>query len=198
MAEDDSTQDYVDVLSAENVKLENKLDDLKDEFVDNDIQSAIKPNVHVHQELAEYKAVINKLKEQNDFLLIENKKLNAMVENKSREITDLEKSNETKTKVADKINKNLREAKEKFDKEKKEIVKNHKIEVKYWRKLLGEETKTKIKLKEELEDQKNSDCDTPKSTSSKTELKKQIVNKKSNNKQSIEENVNSVYSNAIF
>ena len=49
----------------------------------------------------------------------ENEKLNALIENKSREITDLEKSNEIKTEVADKMNKNLREVKEKFNKEKR-------------------------------------------------------------------------------
>ena len=44
----------------------------------------------------------------------------------------------------------------------------------------------------------NHDCDTSDRTSSKTNLKKQIVNRKSDNKQSIEDNAYSVYSNATL
>ena len=60
-----------------------------------------------------------------------------------------------KTEVAEKINKSLKGVlKEEFAKEKLEILRNHKTEVKYWKNELGGEKKTNVKLNEKLEDKK--------------------------------------------
>ena len=155
----------------ENVKKENRLPDVKLEFTKHD--------EHPHQELADCKAAMNKLNEENE-------KLKTSIENKDCEIIDLERSNKVKNEVADQLKKNLKEVKEKFHKERTELIKNHKKEVKYWRTQLGEETKMKIKLKEKLEGPK----DTTKNMLTKTKLKKQSVNKNSENNPAIEENPN--------
>lgn len=68
------------------------------------------------------------------------------VEAQNTEIKDLDISNKTAKEVSNKLRKELRETKANFKKEKMAIMKNHKTEIKYWRKQLGEQTKAKIKL----------------------------------------------------
>ena len=161
------------------VKKENPLDDVNQVFDKQNNLRSTKPDEHLYHELAEYKSAINKLTEEKDHLINENEKLNLSIKEKDREIMDLERANKVKSEVADKIKKNLKEVKEKFQKEKTDITRNHKLEVKYWRKQLGEETKTKIKLKEKLEDPKNN-------TKPETKSKKRIFKKKSDNNKTIE------------
>ena len=66
------------------------------------------------------------------------------------DIQDLEKSKKKSDEISNKIKKQLSDAQFKFKKEKEEILKEHRKEVKGWRKDLGEETKLKIKLQEKL------------------------------------------------
>ena len=81
----------------------------------------------------------------------ENGRLKTIAENQNDEIKELEHSNKIKKEVSDKINRKLTELKVKFNNEKNEILRKHKVEVKYWKKELGEETKAKIKLVEKLQ-----------------------------------------------
>ena len=143
-----------EALHAQKYKLENELANVKREFAStvhehekllNDIRATIKSEESDKQELVECKAAI-------DNLLKENEKLKVTALNKESEIKDLESSIKIKTEVAEKLNKNLKEVKEKFKQEKAEILVNHKTEVKSWRKKLGEETKSKITLRKKLED----------------------------------------------
>ena len=66
------------------------------------------------------------------------------------EICDLKPANKNSTKISNKLNKELCDLKTKFKKEKIVILEEHRAEIKYGRKELGEETKLKIKLEEQL------------------------------------------------
>ena len=68
----------------------------------------------------------------------------------SLDLQDLEKSKKKSDEISNKLKKQLSDAQCKFKKEKDEILKEHRKEVKGWRKDLGEETKLKIKLQEKL------------------------------------------------
>ena len=60
-------------------------------------------------------------------------------------------SSKVKAEVFNNLRKELTEVKTKFNKEKNELMKNHKIEVKHWRKELGDEKRITVKLREKLE-----------------------------------------------
>ena len=77
-----------------------------------------------------------------------------------------------KKELVDRLNKELQDSKVKFKRERGEMIKSHKAEVKYWRKELGEQTKINIKLEKKLEDAKNQDL-------SKPTKKKETVSEKS-------------------
>ena len=72
------------------------------------------------------------------------------LQNQKVEICDLKLANKNSTKISNKLNKELCDLKTKFKKEKIVILKEHRAEIKYGRKELGEETKLKIKLEEKL------------------------------------------------
>ena len=63
----------------------------------------------------------------------------------------LERTIKTQKEISNKFNKELNEYKVKVQKEKKALIKEHRTEVKYWRKELGEEIKLKLKLEEKLD-----------------------------------------------
>ena len=77
------------------------------------------------------------------------------IETQSVEIKDLEFSNKTKQAICDRLNKELSETKLRFSKDRTKISKEHKAEVKFWQKELGEETKIKIQLEKTIEDNEN-------------------------------------------
>jgi hypothetical protein len=80
-----------------------------------------------------------------------NERLEKVIDNQKEEIESLHASNKNLSKVSGNLNKELNQAKLKFQKEKKSIFKQHRTEIKSWRKELGEEIKLKIKLEEKLE-----------------------------------------------
>ena len=67
------------------------------------------------------------------------------------EIVDLEKSVDVKIKVSERLKKELGESKKKAEKDKAAMIKAHRVEVKSWRKDLGEERKQRLKLEKLLE-----------------------------------------------
>ena len=74
-----------------------------------------------------------------------------IVNNRLRgEIADLEKSVDTKNKISERLQKELSENKKKAEKDKAIMIKAHKVEVKSWRKDLGEERKQTLKLEKQL------------------------------------------------
>ena len=83
-------------------------------------------------------------------LLKENEDLKTTVEAKNCEIDDLKTSSKVKADVCNNLRRELNEVKTKFNKEKNEMIKNHKIEVKYWGKELGDEKKETVVLKKKL------------------------------------------------
>ena len=114
-------------------------------------------------------ALIKHLNEEIANLVKENEETKISNKNQKKEICDLEKIMRVKNEVSEKLNKELKELKVKFNKEKSEMIKCHKKEVKYWRRELGEETKVKIKLKEILENANNDELSKPPSVKKKTE-----------------------------
>ena len=72
------------------------------------------------------------------------------VDDLNEEMHDLEESNKKQKQISNKFNKDLSDARVKFNNEKAEISKEYRAEIKAWRKDLGEETKQKLKLEEKL------------------------------------------------
>ena len=102
----------------------------------------------------QYKAIKNEdAKKDEDIarLTFENKNLEEKLVEQNDTIKDLQSSINIKMEVSKSLNKQLGETKAKAGKEKAAILKEHKAEVKSWRKCLGEERKLKIKLEKELE-----------------------------------------------
>ena len=67
------------------------------------------------------------------------------------EIQDLERANKKSNEISNKLNKQISEERAKFKKEKIKIDKEHKAEIKAFRKDLGEENKQKLKLLKSVE-----------------------------------------------
>ena len=77
---------------------------------------------------------------------------NQINETLSVKLQDLERTIKTQKEISNKFNKELNEYKVKVQKEKKALIKEHRTEVKYWRKELGEEITLKLKLEEKLDE----------------------------------------------
>ena len=86
----------------------------------------------------------------------ENKSLENVNENQTDTIDQLEISNAKRKQVCDNLNVKLNETKTKFKKEKTNLLKEHRKEIKSWRIELGEETREKIKLEEKLNEKESS------------------------------------------
>ena len=78
----------------------------------------------------EGRILINNLYEEIENLVNENKELKVTVDVKNGEIEDLEKQIKTRREVLDALNNNVKELKIKCSKEKAELIKTHKAEVK--------------------------------------------------------------------
>jgi len=162
------TCDNLAVLAAKNQQLKNELF-----YAENKFASTVKEcETAVHQELRDSRELINKLPIVNADLMEENEVFKNKIRNLETEIKDLEHSNKLRKEVSENLNKKLSELKINFNKEKMDIAKRNKLEVKYWRKELGEETKVKIKLREMLEHREKGDEDTTKKMSKKKSLNK--------------------------
>ena len=142
-----ATCENIATLTAKNHELENNLIDIKNEFA----STVNEYGTAVHQELADSLELVNKLQIVKENLVKENEALKIANKNKDAEIQDLDHSNKIRKEVTEKLHRNINELKAKFHKEKIDIAKQNKLEIKYWRKQLGEETKANIKLKERLE-----------------------------------------------
>jgi len=121
---------------------------------------------------AENRALVQNLQDKLHNLVKENEELKLVVETKNDEINDLEKSNKVKTEVSNNLRKELYELKMKVTKEKHEMMINHKTEIKYWRKELGNEEKQIIQLREKLAEVENSEIVTPATKEIKSKKKK--------------------------
>ena len=104
----------------------------------------------LHKEILEKNDVTNSLKLDISNIKKENEKYESIVDNLKEEIKYLENANKKSEKISGNLHRELVAEKAKFSKEKEETLKEHKAEVKGWRKDLGEETKEKMKLEEEL------------------------------------------------
>ena len=94
------------------------------------------------------------------------KDLQNKIEVRDDNIKDLEHANKIAKEVTDALHKKLKEAKIKYNKEKTEILKDHKAEVKALKKELGETNKENIKLKKKVEKFTNEDLPKPESSPS--------------------------------
>ena len=102
------------------------------------------------KEIATKNELINILEFDNDQLRKDNDHLQISVAILNDGIHALEVSNKKQKEIADKLHKNINETKVKSMKEKEQVEKEHRAEVKSWRKDLGEEVKEKVKLEETL------------------------------------------------
>ena len=82
----------------------------------------------------------------------ENKAVLNITKNQSEEIQDSVRSIKHAKEAADRLNKKLCNTKKRFEKEKVDIIKWYKAEIKGWKKDLGEERRQKVKLEEKLND----------------------------------------------
>ena len=158
------------VLASKNVKLEKDLMSLRQEYEScaedceaahmtiKSLKNQTTPEKEIkmetdeafHRELYEKNFALETLEFELKQLNEENINNKRLIENQKVEINDLEISKQKQSQISNKINKELNEAKNGFQKEKKAIFKQHRAEVKSWRKELGEEIKLKIKLEDKL------------------------------------------------
>ena len=116
------------------------------------VQAEIKleADLAVLTELDEKNCALETLNFENKQLEKENSEKDISIENQNMEIYDLKLGNKNAREISNKLNKKHSDLMIKFEKEKNTILKEYKAEIKYWRKELGEKTKEKIKLEEEL------------------------------------------------
>ena len=148
----------LNALAAQNTKLENDLLVLQknhENVVNNlskaretieALKSQLRANRPIKSEVSV--AEINSYKERLDGL--ENK-----IMDRDDTIRELEKGKMIAREGCNRLNKELKESRQKFSQEKASLVKEHKLEVKAWRKELGESNKEIVKLKKELEKKNN-------------------------------------------
>ena len=139
----------VEALVTKNLELENELLKMKNTYADaiDDSETArkfmnqieIKKDPNINQELQNSKILVNKLNDKVTILVKEKKQLESTLENKNEDIRNLKMSDKAKNGACVKLNKELKDLKLKFNKEKSDIVKSHKQEVKCLQKELGEE-----------------------------------------------------------
>ena len=151
----DDSVDEVAALKEKNLKLENELLQIKQEYeiVVDDCETTrqllntlqLKPEP-CSRDSEECKDIIANFKAEIDHL-------RTVIENQKHEINELSTHDKIKKEVVNNLNKKISESKTKHNNEKMEVAKKHKAEIKYWRKLLGEETKINVKLREKLQNE---------------------------------------------
>ena len=163
-----SSSDYPADLSTTNLKLEKEIKTLRGDCqnVDQDREAAyqrikflesqhtikVEKNEALKAELLEKNNLANFLKLEVEDLTKVTEECKAAIEIQKKDIQFLEDSVKKCNAISDSLNKQLNANQVKFGKEKTEILKSHKAEVKAWREDLGEETKQKRKLEEKLKE----------------------------------------------
>ena len=110
----------------------------------------------------------------------ENEKFESKEKDFTQEIKDLENLNKKGRQASDKLSKEISRIKAKFEKEKETILKEHRIEIKFWKKELGEETKHRIKLEKKMKEREPLKAIMEKATGCFDEdLNKNLINSKS-------------------
>ena len=110
----------------------------------------VEPNETLERELSEQNYLVKSLSVKIEKISNENEHCQRRIEQLSLDNKDLEKAKKKSDEISNIFKKQLSDAQVKFKKEKDELLKEHRKEVKAWRKDLGDETKLKIKLQEKL------------------------------------------------
>ena len=120
----------------ENAKLENDVANLTKLYNDsvNDCERAY----NVINSLLEAKSKEEVKSESEIKLLTEISYLKTVLEDRDKEIVNLKVSNEAAREASKKLNNKVGEIRTKYNEEKAEVLRKHKIEVKSWKKVLGE------------------------------------------------------------
>ena len=148
---------------AENEELQKALKILKDDYdrAVNDCHEA-NEKIKVLEKLPMKKEHSNI--DEMEILQIENNRLNTenfeysrLVKEQSEEICNLKNIIKTRTEVSNNLNKKLGDIRIKSEKDIAALKRSHKVELKFWRKELGEERKQKMKLEDKLERLRSSD-----------------------------------------
>ena len=113
------------------------------EALENQIKSEME-SVISSSVIEEHESEIKELRQNNAAL-------QSRIDDQDETISEMKIINKNSREATDRINKELHEHKIKYSKEKAVLIKEHKTEVKAWRKELGEVTKENIKLKAKLE-----------------------------------------------
>ena len=146
--------------AARNLQLEADLNSLKSDYdrVVGDCSEAFKKMISLEEKLTKLS-----IKKENNIsceetldhkvseLSIENEKLRKTVVAQTEHIRELESSLKVKSEISNQLNIKLGEFRTRSETEKAAARKEHKVEIKSWRKELGEERRENIKLKEKLE-----------------------------------------------
>ena len=140
-----STATDLAAYAAKTIKLEKDLSALRRDYED-----AVEDSAAAHLRLKSMESLVDSLRLEISNLKSESIVKESIIEDQKEEIEYLEKANKKANQISNNLNKEFSTVKVKFNKEKELILKEHKAEVKAWRIELGEETKFKIKLEEQL------------------------------------------------
>ena len=156
-----SSDAIITALTSKNLQLESALESLKADY-ENAVQDCVaahqqikvleaQPQVKAEPEdLVDKDCLVKPLNVKIEQLSTENETLQIKIENQNENLQDLEQSCKKSDEISKILNKQISDLKADFKKEKKDIMKEHKAEVKAWRLDLGEETRQNVKLKERL------------------------------------------------
>ena len=134
----------------ENALLRCEASDRRIIFLENKAAIKGEPNEALKNNLIEKNVVISDLSIQIKQLSEDKEYLKGRFDDLNAEIQDLETSNKKQKEISNKFNKELSDARVKFQKEKTEISKEYRAELKVLRKDLGEETRQKLKVEKKL------------------------------------------------
>ena len=149
-------------LAAKNLQLEKDLVTLRRDY-DNSVSDCVaahhrikslenlciektKHHEVLKSEIYENNALVTTLNLEINQLNLENYEFRTSVENQTHEIKDLESLIKAGKQASNKLNKEISEMRANFNKEKETIAKEHRMEVKAWKKELGDERKQRIAL----------------------------------------------------
>ena len=177
-------KENIESLVDKNRKLEKDLIDIKKKY-ENAIKDCENAN-HRIQNLEKHRQKETEIKVEETsnadwkLLLTENDNLKNVLENRDHEIFYLQKENKSAKEASEKLNRILLADRDKFEKEKQQLIKEHKAEIKTWKKHLGEANSKIVKLEKKLKES----VDTLKE---KDQLSKDNIEAKRNNSKLKEE-----------
>ena len=152
------------ILASENDELKKALKILQDNHdrAVNDCHEAhekikVLEKVPIKTEYNNMEDEVENLKMENNRMNTENFEYSRLVKEQSEEICDLRNIIKTKSEVSNNLNKKIGEIRIKSEKNIAALKRSHKVEVKFWRKELGEERKQKMKLEDKLDRLRTSD-----------------------------------------